>query len=82
MSKIPEWARYLDRTPIQNLSMIQEGAYYFINVVGEPCGVVKMITFDLNAGTLEYEFVSSGARITKKCGSIEYGVMKINNIVE
>jgi hypothetical protein len=82
MSKIPEWARYLDRTPIQNMGAIQEGAYYFVNVVGEPCGVVKIILFDLNSGTIEYEFVSSGVRKTKNCSSIEYRVMKIYDIVD
>lgn len=82
MSKNPDWVRYLTYTPIKNFGAIKEGSYYFINVIGDICGVVKIVQINLTEGILKYEFASDGKQKIIGMNSIENDIVKIYDIVD
>jgi len=82
MNEIPAWVRYITYTPIKNFGAIQEGSYYFINVIGDTCGVAKITQINLTEGTFKYEFASDGKQKIMGMHSIENGVIKIYDIVD
>lgn len=82
MSKDPEWVRYLTYTPIKNFGAIKEGSYYFINVIGDTCGVVKIVQIDLINGTFIYEFASDKKQKQQLLNSIEKGTINIYEIID